>query len=224
MKITFLSLLFVSISFLTYSQESKTNIPSNKNKFTFGVYGGYNYNLNAYQETNDDVFSYDERKGGFNYGVELGYFLTNRLRPRLKLGYNQTSYYANWLQSSNIYKTKTKLQSFELDLNFDYLLINKDKFQFFTSVGLISEYVANVKYKNYEDDGDTNSSDYNIFKDAYPDASFGADFSLIAKIKLLDIMSLNISPGYNYFFNKFDSSNSNPYQRFSGNIGIEWTF
>ena len=86
------------------------------------------------------------------------------------------------------------------------------------------EYLANVKYKNYEDDGDTNSNNYDEISDSYPTSNFGANFSLIAKIKLLDNMSLNISPGYNYYFKEFISSNTDPYQKIVGNVGLEWTF
>ena len=137
MKFKFLSLLFLSLSFMSFSQESETIAPNNKSKLTIGVYSGYLHNLNAYISTPDDNFTYDEKTGGFNYGAELGYFISKRFRPRLKLGYNQSSYYAYWLRS-NITKTKVKLQKLELDLNFDYLIVNKSKFQFFASIGAVS--------------------------------------------------------------------------------------
>ncbi len=208
---------------MSFSQESEAIAPNNKNKLTIGVFSGYQHNFNAYISTPDDNFTYDEKNGGFTYGAEVGYFISKRFRPRLKLGYNQSSFYAYWLRS-NITKTKVKSQKFELDLNFDYLILNKSNFQFFVSVGAVSEYLANVRYKNYEDDGDTNTNNYDEISESYPTSNFGANFSFIAKIKLMDNMSLNISPGYNYYLKEFISSNSDPYHKFTGNVGLEWTF
>ncbi len=224
MKIKLFILLFLSTTIMSYSQEGETNITSQKGKLTVGVYSGFQYNTNAFISTNDENFTYTERNEGFAYGANVGYFLAKRFRPRLSIGYNSSSFFANWKQTSNIYKTKVKLQKFEIDLNFDYLLLNKGKFQLFASVGAISEYLASVKYKNYEEDGDTNTNNYDEIEEPYPTSNFGANVSFIAKIKVLDNMSLNINPGYNYYFKEFSELDSDAYTRISANIGLEWTF
>ena len=74
MKVKILTLILLSTNLLCYSQKSEEEGMSNKNKFTIGLYSGYQHNINAYKSTQDDIFSYNAKNEGLAYGAELGYF------------------------------------------------------------------------------------------------------------------------------------------------------
>ncbi|MFA5330384.1 MAG: hypothetical protein WC384_21505 [Prolixibacteraceae bacterium] len=227
MKTVILMILnFLLILPAALSQESNTTQESNKSKVSFGFNIGGGQNSNGYRLTPDDYgFEYYEGDALFTTGLNVSMFVTERLRPRFEFAYSEMKYGLIWGDSyTNFDKTVTKTMNLNLNLNLDYLVLNGKKFQLFFSPGIVTEYVVGSTHKNYHTDGTTNMNNYNPITDQYPKSIAGANFSILAKYKLTEHVGLTVTPGYNYYFRKYVTTNDKPYTRSLLNFGVEYTF
>jgi len=224
MKRKLLILSLCTIVIIGNAQKTENTKVNKRKKFTIGIYGGPEYNLNAYKMTSEESFSYYKMNEGYSAGIELGYFITNKVRTRVKIGYNSSNYGINWISSETIKNTEVKLEALDVDINVDYTLYNKNKFHFFGSVGIVSESVQKESYKTFLTNGDDNTKNYNVLTNPQPTSIIGANISVIAQVNILKKLKFTLTPGYNYYFNKFDDTNNSAYQRLSANMGLEFSF
>jgi len=205
---------------LAMSQESE------KSNFSIGFNIGGGQTENAYRLTPDKYnFTYSEGDLHFTSGVNLAYFITGRLRPRFEFRYSEMKYGMNWAEEyTDFTRTDTKLYTMNLNLNIDYLLLNKNKFQLFASPGLVSEFVAKAQHRNYRADGETNLKNYSVLTDQYPDEIAGAAFSFLFKYKMNNHVGFTLTPGYTYYFKNFVPDNDKKYTKTTLNFGLEYTF
>lgn len=227
-KIILIVLNLCVIIYSANSQESTKSkeIESEKGRLTFGFNMGVGQNINGYRlSTDNNGFSYYEGDIHFTSGINVSYFVTGRIRPRLEFRYSEMKYGQLW---SDIYpdfdKTTTKLSTLNLNLNIDVLALAGKKFQLFVSPGIVTEYNTSSTYRTYLADGDSNMKNYNLLTDEYPGSIAGANISLIVKYKFTDHLGVALTPGYNYYFKEFVSSNDEKYTRQLLNFGIEYTF
>ncbi|QGY46674.1 outer membrane beta-barrel protein [Maribellus comscasis] len=212
--------IFMLISLLNFGQESE------KSKVYFGFNAGIGQMSNGYRLTPDKYdFLYSEGDLHFSAGTYFSVFVTERFRPRLEFRYSEMKYQFNWSDTySGFDKTDTKLNALNLNLNFDFLLLNGNKFQLFASPGFISEFIVGDQSRTYKTDGTNTLNKYTVITDQYPDANTGANFSVIVKYKLNKYLGFTLTPGYNYYFKEFVSDNDKKYSKSFLNFGIEYTF
>lgn len=212
------------------SQDSKLPIAksqdSNKFKISLGYNIGGGQNSNGYRLT-PDAYGIVYSEGGIlsSTGINASVFVTEKLRPRLEFTYSEMKYGVDLSGlNSDFYKSLTKTMNLNVNLNLDYLVLNKSKFQLFLSPGIVTEYVIGTTHKNYFTDGTINFKSYNILTEEYPTVIAGANFSILAKYKLNEHFGFTLTPGYNYYFRKYVLVNDKAYTRALLNIGLEYTF
>jgi hypothetical protein len=214
------------------SQDSNKSTPanqsqeSNKYKFSFGYTIGGGQNSNGYRLTPDENgIVYSEGGIHFSTGINTSFFVTEKLRPRLDFTYSEMKYGMDMTSlNSDFYKSTTKTMNLNVNLNLDYLVLDKKKFQLFLSPGIVTEYVIGTTHKNYFTDGTVNFSNYNVFTQQYPSAIAGANFSILAKYKINEHFGLTLTPGYNYYFRPYVRDNDQAYTRAVLNFGLEYTY
>jgi len=207
------------------SKESKSE-ESNKFKFSFGFNAGVGQNKNGYRQ-NPDKYDFTYYEGGthFTSGINTSIFVTNRIRPRLEFRYSEMKYGFNWSDTYPQFdRTEIKLNTLNLNLNLDFLVIDKTKFQLFLSPGIVTEYVVGKSNKNYLVDGTSNSNNYSLITDQYPSSIAGANFSVLAKYNFNENFGITMAPGYNYYFSSFVTGNEEHFTRSLLNLGLEYTF
>lgn len=231
MKKLILIVLNMLLVFTTVmSQETKSEktdfYKSEKGKFYIGYNAGVGQSINGYRTTSDlEGFNYYEGDLHFTTGIELSYFATGWIRPRLQFRYSGTGYGMNWPEKYSVFdKTEVKLSTLNLNLNVDFLVLAAEKFQVFFSPGLVGEFNVSDSYRTYLADGTKNSNSYNIIDPQYRESIGGANFSLIAKYKLNENIGFTLMPGYNTYFKKFVDVNTENYSKMLFNVGVEYTF
>jgi hypothetical protein len=219
-KIIFVILIFMS-GLPAMSQVSE------KSKVSFGFNAGVGQTINGYRLTPDKYnFTYYEGDLHFTSGINVAFFATDKIRPRFEFRYSQMGYGRNW---SEVYtdfdKTKTYLNTLNLNFNLDYLMFNKNKFQLFVSPGLVSEFITGDRHKNDLSDGSTNHTNYSVLTAQHPDAIVGANLSLIAKYKINEHLGFTLTPGYNYYlFRNWTLGNEKNYMKTIVSFGVEYTY
>jgi hypothetical protein len=212
-KIVLILLLFITVSFSGNAQEDL-------NVFSTGISGGIDYNMNAYQLTNNTTYgnSYYGVSPRYNLGVDFGYMVTKKFRPRLEFKYVSVRYGLDFTPSpvySNCGKDLVILNYFNLNLHFDYSLLTIKKFQLFASPALKYEFLLNAIPA-------INWSGITVLE--HPSNSIGGALSAIFKYNITEHIGITLTPEYTYFFNKFSSTNDKAFTRFSGNFGVEYKF
>jgi hypothetical protein len=171
------------------------------------------------------MFFYYEGDIHFTSGINVSYFVTRRIRPRLEFRYSEMKYGQLWSETyPDFDKTTSKLNTLNLNLNIDILALGMEKFQLFVSPGIVTEFNTNYTYRTYLADGNSNMKNYNLLSDEYRGSIAGANISLIFKYKFDEHLGLVIIPGYNYYFRDFVDSNDKMYTRMLLNLGVEYTF
>ena len=213
-----LNLIFL-IPAATMSQEIE------KSNLSFGLNFGVGQNINGYRMTPDKYnFNYYEGDVHFTSGINVGYFASEKFRPRFEFRYSEMKYGLNWSeQYSEFDRTETKLFVLNFNLNFDYMLLNTNKFQLFVSPGIVSEFIKDRQHRNYLTDGTNNIKNYSVVTQQYSEEIAGLNLSLIAKYKFNENLGLTITPGYNYYLKKWLPSNDKNYTRTLLNVGIEYS-
>lgn len=195
-------------------------------KLSLGFYGGITHNLGAYQTGPDNHgFSFYEVNTGYSTGISLALSVSNKIRIRFESGYSQMEYGVDWGDNYLAFdKTINTLHDLNLNLSIDYLLFQHKNLQLFVSPGVVNEFVKAHEYTTTLSDGNFNHKNYNVLSEDYQQYQLGGNISLFARYRLSGLLSISMSPGYTYFFQKFIPDNDVSYQRFNLNVGMYLDF
>ncbi len=198
---------------------------SNSGKCTLGITGGIGNTVNGYRQTNYNNYSFYDISNQFSLGLDVGVFLTDKQRLRLGVGYSQNHYGVNWPETYVNYDyTKVNLHNLVFSLNYDYLVLQKNKFQVFVSPGIFDEIVVDRQNHTYRADGTTTNKNFSVYPDGqYPDNSIGFNASVLCKYQLKPWVAITLTPYYDIYFNKFTSQNDSPYMKYGGKFGFEFS-
>jgi len=197
--------------------------------YSIGIKNGIDNNINAYRfdaNTEGNVF-HSSNKPYYNFGFDFGIFVSKKIRTRFGIGYAEMGYNADWDNTSltsSYKKTEIRLFNFDMDANMDYLLFAPGKFQLFVSPGLRWEVAIDKEVKNIKVDGTHNYKQYNDIIKESPNSILGGTVSTILKYNLTKGIGITLTPTYTMFFRGFVRSNDKLYQRFTGNVGVEFAF
>lgn len=209
----------------TDSADKKVETNVDNGKLFFGLSSGVDYYQNAYRETPTTTFTFEEKGPRYNINFEAAYMVNDRFRPRVQIGYHRQVFRQNWISVTTSEAMKyTDVRINYMDLNFmaDYLVTGKNaKFQTFVSTGIVTEYKVGYSYYITKNNGEHTSINFSEIGTYFPKCSAGWQSALIFKYKLNNLMGITLSPGYNMYFRKYVTENSNAYQRFNLNLGIE---
>ncbi len=201
---------------------------SDKSKLTVGFNIGMDYNLNAYRMTEDiHGFTYYGMNPNASFGLNLGYYVTRRFRPRLEVEYFYLRYGMDWNlgADSDFDKTVTTVHYMDLNLHLDYALYLGDRVQVFLSPGLTTDLANKRTFKTYLTNGDDETNnEYNLLEDEYPQALMGVSLSMPVGININKNLKATLEPEYTYFPYNFLKINTDPYSRLSFKVGLEYTF
>ncbi len=192
----------------------------------FGIKTGIDYNMNAYKEfANNTGFEFFGESPHYNFGVDLAYMATSRLRPRIEFKFIKMSYGQYWSEEyASFISTKTKVNNMGINLHLDYALIHTNKFKFFLSPGLKYEFATGSKFVTEKTDGESTTSKFSNLGDYYPSNILGGAMATIFKYDLSENIGITFSPEYAVYFRGYQRDNSNLYQRLSANFGVELRF
>jgi hypothetical protein len=224
MKKTFFAIItLVLINSITSSAQE-----SEKSKLSFGINGGIGQNKNAYRMNPETYTTYNHQyyEGDihFTMGINIGYFISERFRPRFEFRYSEMKYGLYWDENYPQFdRTETKLFTLNYNLQFDYLMVNTNRFQLFISPGLVGEFIVDSQNRNYLTDGSKNLDNYSAVTQQYSEEIAGLNLSLIAKYKFNENLGLTLTPGYNYYLKKWLPSNDKNYTKTLLNIGVEYS-
>lgn len=231
-RITYM-LFLVLLPLLTFAQESKEvkevkEVKDNAHyKNTFGISIGLDKNINGYRmDRNNSGNDFYSDKPGWNIGLDYGFMIKDKFRPRIEIRYLQHSYQAGWGSANMASMDETNVRLFNLgaNLHLDYLLYDKAKFQVFISPAIKWQLAADKEEKNTKLDGSTNYYLYNNIISENPGSTLGAGMSGIFKYNITRYIGATVTPEYTYFLDKFTETNDKPYQRFGVSFGVEFNF
>jgi hypothetical protein len=214
-------ILFALVTFTANAQEDEA-----RHNLYVGLNAGVDYNFNAYRLSLDhNGFKYYGIDPHYNYALDFGLKVSKRLRTRVEFKFVKMSYGMDWGDYNSTFdKTVTKLYNFDANLHLDYLLLSRNRFRFYISSGLKSEFVIDYKYLRKDNDGSTTEVKYNFTDDEFSKSILGGVMSTIIKYNLNNYIGITLVPEYSIFFRNFIKSNDKNYQRFSTNIGLEFRF
>ncbi|MGQ1946142.1 hypothetical protein ACT3CD_03435 [Geofilum sp. OHC36d9] len=219
--------IFLS-SFLVKAQEEQPVNFIETPMLSFGINGGVIHNMNGFNMGLDDNgSSYYGIDGGGTLGIDMAVKLSSKFRTRLGLRYAEMQYGMTWSGGdvNTFYKTDVKVYNMELNLNLDYMLFQGKRFELFLSPGLLSEFVADVDYKNYRnDDSFTYTKFRNFNTTQHPKSIAGFNISAIGRIPLTQRIGITLTPGYTYFLRNYVLDNDKAYQRFTFDFGFDFRF
>lgn len=200
-----------------------------KSKLSVGFNIGMDFNENAYRMTEDiHGFTYYGMNPNLSFGLDLGYSLSRRFRPRLEMEYFYLRYGMNWNygDDSDFDITQTTVHYLGLNLHLDYGLYLGDRVQVYLSPGLATDLARNRSYKTFlnNNDDEYTSDEYNVISEQYPNALMGLSLSMPVAIKINDNLKATLEPEYTYYPYNFLKSNVNPYTRMSFKAGLQYTF
>jgi len=222
MKKGILILLMVGLSIAeVQSQEYESS------NLTVGFNLGMDYNNNAYRMTEDSHgFTYYGMNPNMSLGLNFGYYVSKRFRPRVEVEYFYLRYGMDWNygEESDFDKTQTTVHYLGLNLHLDYALYLGDRVEVFLSPGLITDLACNRTYKTYLADDEYTNDEYNVITDQYPKALMGLSLSMPVGIKLNNNLKATLEPEYTYYPYNFLKSNVDPYTRMSFKLGLEYKF
>lgn len=192
-----------------------------QSRFSVNLNGGIDKNFNKYYCPNGYSI-FEDGKTDFNYGLDIGYRLTDWFRARLEFRYNEYRFGQEPLSSVDILQTELTLSNMDINPRLDFRVWNKNKFELFVSPGLRLEYLLNADQESIRSDGEISTKNY--ISTSYKDAMSGFIGGMILKYNFTDHLGLTLSPEYTFFFDKLYDKNNAAMQRFNTNLGIEWTF
>jgi len=195
--------------------------------FTIGINSGVDNNINAYR-LNPNFFgnNFYNSKIHFNIGLDYGWMVSKKFRPRIELKYVKMSYSVGWDNANipTIKESTVNLYNFDINLRMDYLLLNASKFQLFISPALKWEFNVGREEKNIRYDESYNWANYNGIITENSRNLLGGAISTILKYNITKNIGITVTPEYTLFFRNFVRSNDKCYQRASVNFGVEFNF
>jgi hypothetical protein len=194
--------------------------------FYIAITGGIDNDLNGFRSTVDSKgFKYYGIEKQYNIGGSFGFSVTKRFRPRLELKYVSMGYGQYWDdQYSDFIKTENDINYFAINIFFDYKVLSFKGIDLYLSPGIKTEYLTSYDLTTYKTDGNTSSSNFNLFTKYFPNTIAGGAISAILKYNITDYIGITATPEYTYFFRKFAVGNDKNYQRLSCNLGVEFHF
>jgi hypothetical protein len=228
-KISFYLFLIVLMPLTSNAQESVVaNAKKNSDYASnFGINSGVDNNINAYRlYPNSEGNNFYKVSTHYNIGIDYGWMVSKKFRPRIELKYVKMSYGVGWDNAniSSIKESIVNLYNFDINFHMDYLLLNANKFQLFVSPALKWEFNIAREEKNLKYDGSDNWASYNGIISENPRNLIGGAVSTILKYNIIKNIGITLTPEYTLFFRNFIKSNSKCYQRTSVNFGVEFNF
>ncbi len=228
-KISFYLLLSVLLPLTTNAQEAVVaNTKNNLNyASTFGISYGIDDDINAFRlSPNGYGNTFYKATAHYNIGINYGWMISKKVRPRIEINYVNESYGATWENANinSITKTTVNLYNVNLSFHLDYMLVNSNNFQLFVSPALKWEFNVARDEKNILDDGTHDWANYNGIIAENLRNNVGASVSTILKYNITKGLGITLTPDYTLFVRKFVPSNDKLYQRLSINLGVEFNF
>lgn len=216
--------VFVFMLLIPFTVMSQEEYDYRAGDIFFNVNGGLDYNINAFRSSSDSKgFEYYGINPHFNFGFDIGVMVSEKFRPRIEAKYMNMGYGQYWPDIFTTFeKTITKIDNLGLNLQFDYLIINKDKFKAFISPGIQTDLALNDRFKTYKTDDDDTDSRFSDLEQYYPKAIMGGGLSVMFKYEINEYIGITFEPKYTVFFRSYMESNSNLYQRINANVGLEF--
>jgi len=192
-----------------------------QSRFSVNLNGGLDKNFNKYY--NAYGFSKIEDVGtDFNTGLNVAYRFTDWFRFRIDFKYVQYNYGQETTTLSEVASSELRAYHMAFNPRFDFRIWSKNKFEVFLSPGLSLEYLMGNDQISVLTDG-TNSYK-NYISTSYNDSMSGLIGGAVFKYNLTKHLGFTLAPDYTLFFDELYSQNDGNLQRFSTNIGVEWTF
>lgn len=222
MKRVYVVWLFVTLTQGLFSQNEKLQIK----QLFLGFDGSVNLNFNGFRQTADENgFIYQPVNPGFQFGLNLSYLATSRLRPRFELAYVKNSYDMDWGDFNDDFATsRTSLHYLDLNLFADLLLVNRTNWQLFLFTGIRNEFILSDRYVRTDKNGDTEAVRYSFIEEQYPRAISGIAAGTIFRYQVHEQFGITFKPEYTYFLRNFVRVNQKDYQRLGFSIGVEFGF
>ncbi len=189
--------------------------------------GGYDYNLHKYYSKY--VYEKFEGKADFNAGMAIGLTLGKRVRLRTGLHYAQLTYghyYPEGFLTDNTgisyTESKMTLHALHLDPSLDGRLFSYKKADFYITAGYWFEWNTGHEEESVKTSGSTVSSRY--LDRNYPKSNGGPHGGFIVKYNTGKHLGITFEPGYTFYLKEMYYQNDGRLQRFTANIGLEYTF
>lgn len=192
-----------------------------QSRFSININGGYDYNIDKYYSPNT-YKKFENGQTDFNFGFDVGFRLSETFRFRVEFKYAEFSYGQYYLTSGDLLKTEMTLNCMNINPRLDYRIWAHNNFELFLTTGIRLEYVMDDNQESMRADGNISTRNY-ISLD-FDDNMSGLIGGAILKYKLSDHWGISFTPEYTLFFDELYHENSGVLQRFSTNVGIEWTF
>jgi hypothetical protein len=238
-----ISLFFILFAFLamTLNAQDKQDTKNTQEiiklgyAYTVGLNVGYDNNFNAFtrypNHSGNDFYKLDKFKTHFSIGLDYGFMISRKFRPRIEFKYTQMGYGASWANTpmvNTLEKTEIIMYNMSLNLRMDYMVVDKNKFQMFVSPGFKWEAAIDKQCKNFRYqimDGENHSWDnYNRIIEECPNNIAGGSLSAILKYNITKKIGFVVVPDYTLYFREWVKSNNTIYQRASINFGVEFNF
>ncbi len=192
-----------------------------QSRLSVNINGGLDKNFNKYFNANG--YSKIEDVGtDFNTGLNVAYRFVDWLRFRVDLKYVQYNYGQETTTLSEVASSELRAYHMAINPRFDFRIWSKNKIEVFLSPGLSLEYLMGNDQISVLTDG-TNSYK-NYISTSYNDVMSGLIGGAVFKYNLNEHLGFTLAPDYTLFFDELYSQNDGNLQRFSTNIGVEWTF
>ena len=192
-----------------------------QSRWSVNLNAGCDYNINKYYSPYN-YKKFENSKEDFNLGLNVGYRLADWVRFRMEFKYNEYSYGHYFTSTSDLLKSEMTLSNLDFNPMIDFRVMSFNKFEFFLTTGLRLEYTIDDEQETLRTDGEMSTLKY-IPMD-YDDKMSGWTGGAILKYNLSKHLGITFTPEYTLFFDRLYSENDGQMQRFSTNVGIEWTF
>lgn len=190
-------------------------------RFSVNLNGGIDKNFNKFYNPNGYT-KFEEANAEYNYGLDVGYRLTDWFRARLEFKINEYSFGQKPIASVDIAESSLTMKNIAFNPRLDFRIFNPGKFEFFISPGFRLEYLMDANQESIRTDGE--KSDHNYISTNYRDNMSGFIAGAKLKYNFTDHLGITLSPEYTFFFDKLYEKNDVAMHRFSSSLGVEWTF
>jgi len=216
MKRLIILITFLLSSFCGYSQS----------KYFFGVNAGISF-IKDNALSSSVVGAEFDNKPKLIFPALVGVYISDKSRVRLDLGgfkiesklnYNYNPPQTNDPSLPNQSEVFIKTQT--VNLNYDYRVVGREKFDIYASAGLRSLFSTNKKEVTTYSDGHEEDTAILIYD--YNRNIFGLGAGVVAKYNHTDKSAYTFTPDYAYYFGDFNKGNNNNLKRLSLAIGVEF--
>jgi len=194
---------------------------SSQSRFSINLNGGLDKNFNKYYNANGYT-KIEDVGTDFNTGLDISYRFVDWLRFRIDFKYVQYNYGQETTTLSEVASSELRAYHMAINPRFDFRIWSKNKFEVFLSPGLCLEYLMGDDQISVLTDGTHSFKNY--ISTSYSKSMTGLIGGAVFKYNITNHLGFTLSPDYTLFFDELYSQNDGNLQRFSTNIGVEWTF